>query len=255
MPNASLRDFCRPPPALPPFCAGLGLRPRFFPCCCFRSGPCCCCCALPLGAFGLLSLGAPPAGSRPLGVRYFSTVNRRICGPVPLADPAGTSTTSSPPASLLAGPARTFAPTMARLFASLAPSRSTRTLSGYVRPSSTPALARASAGAPHGACTCLVGRPLSSGTHLLTYSPLGSWYDDDGLMVKFHWSMPLLPAFCHIMLLMARSASTRVPWNQSAPCVQLMLRYSVRNAAAAMRTLCCIHPVAHSSRMPASTSG
>lgn len=40
-----------------------------------------------------------------------------------------------------------------------------------------------------------------------------------------------LTAFCHIMELIARSASTRVSWNQSAPSFQCMLRYSVRNAA------------------------
>lgn len=39
------------------------------------------------------------------------------------------------------------------------------------------------------------------------------------------------------------------------PCTQCRLRYSVRNAAQTMRMLCCIHPVAHSWRMPASTSG
>lgn len=38
-----------------------------------------------------------------------------------------------------------------------------------------------------------------------------------GFIVKFHWSSPLLPAFCHIMALMARSASTSVSWNQRAP--------------------------------------
>jgi hypothetical protein len=63
---------------------------------------------------------------------------------------------------------------------------------------------------------------------------------------------PLLPAFCHIMLLIARSASTKVSWNQAAPADQGKLRYSVRKAAATIRTDCCIHPVSHSSRMPAS---
>jgi hypothetical protein len=34
--------------------------------------------------------------------------------------------------------------------------------------------------------------------------------------------------------------------------LQARCRYNVRNAAATMRTDCCIQPVAHSSRMPAS---
>ena len=38
-----------------------------------------------------------------------------------------------------------------------------------------------------------------------------------GSMVKFHWSRPALPAFCHIIELIARSASTSVSWNQRQP--------------------------------------
>jgi len=40
-----------------------------------------------------------------------------------------------------------------------------------------------------------------------------------------------------------------------SPWIQWRLRYSVRNAAQTMRMLCCIHPVRHSWRMPASTRG
>ena len=34
-----------------------------------------------------------------------------------------------------------------------------------------------------------------------------------GRRVKFHWSRPDLPAFCHIMEFIARSPSTSVSWN------------------------------------------
>lgn len=34
-----------------------------------------------------------------------------------------------------------------------------------------------------------------------------------GSRVKFHWSRPDLPAFCHIIELIARSPSTSVSWN------------------------------------------
>lgn len=34
-----------------------------------------------------------------------------------------------------------------------------------------------------------------------------------GSRVKFHWSRPLLPAFCHIIEFIARSPSTSVSWN------------------------------------------
>lgn len=40
-----------------------------------------------------------------------------------------------------------------------------------------------------------------------------------------------------------------------APSLQCTFSTSTRNDAAAIRTLCCIHPVRHSSRIPASTSG
>lgn len=39
------------------------------------------------------------------------------------------------------------------------------------------------------------------------------------------------------------------------PCSQWMLRYSVKNSAQTIRTLCCIQPVCHSCLIPASTSG
>ena len=39
-----------------------------------------------------------------------------------------------------------------------------------------------------------------------------------GETVKFQPSRPALPAFCHIMELMARSASSSVSWNQRQPC-------------------------------------
>ena len=49
--------------------------------------------------------------------------------------------------------------------------------------------------------------------------PLGScvFPAEAAFIVKFHWSSPLFPAFCHIMGLMAWSASTKVWWNQRSP--------------------------------------
>lgn len=38
-----------------------------------------------------------------------------------------------------------------------------------------------------------------------------------GWRAKFQWSRPLPPAFCHIMALMARSASTNVSWYHRSP--------------------------------------
>mmetsp|Transcript_8779 Transcript_8779/g.22111 ORF Transcript_8779/g.22111 Transcript_8779/m.22111 type:complete len:232 (-) Transcript_8779:231-926(-) len=186
----------------------------------------------------------------------------RIVVPQPSADPGGRSMMSYPLASFLCRPAATLASTMAAAFSAFALARSTITRSGYVpspaplfMPRTTPAVASVAGGALQGACTYLFGRRATSGTHCRTYAPVGSWCELEGDMVKFHWSMPLLPAFCHIMLLMAKSASTRFSWNHNAPCTQWMLRYSVRNAAHTMRTLCCIQPEDRSSRMPASTRG
>ena len=68
-------------------------------------------------------------------------------------------------------------------------------------------------------------------------------------MTKFHWSMPLRPAFCHIMALMAESASQSVSANHSAPSCHRTRRCSTRKLAHTIRTLCDIQPVRYSSRI------
>ena len=55
--------------------------------------------------------------------------------------------------------------------------------------------------------------------------------------------MPLRPAFCHIIELMATSASTSVAWNHRAPSTHETPRYSTRKLAQSMRTDWCIHLV------------
>ena len=67
--------------------------------------------------------------------------------------------------------------------------------------------------------------------------------------------MPERPAFCHIIELIATSASTSVSWNHRAPSTHEMPRYSTRKAAHTIRTDWCIHPVAYRQRIPASTIG
>ena len=61
---------------------------------------------------------------------------------------------------------------------------------------------------------------------------LSTWDVLVGRRVKFHWSRPDLPAFCHIMELIARSPSTSVSWNHLQEQSQLL--YSCR----AMTTHC-----------------
>ena len=73
-------------------------------------------------------------------------------------------------------------------------------------------------GAVHGENTYETGRSASSGTQRFTYFPDGSREAPaSGRMTKFHWSMPDRPAFCHIIELIARSASTRQSWNHAIP--------------------------------------
>merc|ERR1719339_108566 len=85
--------------------------------------------------------------------------------------------------------------------------------------SSTPCFFNACVEHFHGWWMNFSDNPLSSGTHCLTKSPLGSHVMAalTGCITKFHWSSPEKPPFCHIMALMATSASSKVSWNQEYP--------------------------------------
>lgn len=79
-------------------------------------------------------------------------------------------------------------------------------------PSWTPHLFRMEGGHFQGLWMCSSGSCASSGIHLRTYSPLGSHVmaASTGCITKFQWSRPLIPPFCHIMALIATSASRSV---------------------------------------------
>ena len=81
-------------------------------------------------------------------------------------------------------------------------------------PNSTPLLFITDGGHFQGWCMKSLGRPASSGHHCLTKLPSGSHViaASTGCMTKFHWSRPLIPPFCHIIALIATSASTNVSY-------------------------------------------
>src|ERR1700690_1647053 len=68
-------------------------------------------------------------------------------------------------------------------------------------------------------------------------------------------SAPQPAVHCQPSEFCARSASTSVSQNQRAPSVHGSSKSFTRNDATIIRTRLCIQPVAHNSRIPASTMG
>lgn len=93
-------------------------------------------------------------------------------------------------------------------------------------PNFTPHRLRMDGGHFQGWCMKSLGRAAISGHHFLTQAPSGSQVKaaSTGCITKFHWSSPLIPPFCHIIALMATSASSKVSCTNTNQCLSLIIR-------------------------------